>query len=175
MLSALAVRPAWRTRDAVPVTMAALGAGWLVGMAWSAIAFNGYPDLFEMLPFAALGLGGSSRPCLGRARPRLGARATAAVAIGLAVALTAFATVTSVTTRSDSLLTQRASVAAVLAHAPANATILSVQAPEALVLAHRRNPTASRCSPTASTTTSTTPGPAASRATPTGCVGPAPT
>lgn len=142
VVSVLAVRPALRTRDAVPVTTVALGAGWLVGAGWSAIAFNGYPDLFEMLPFAALGLGGIVAACLGRARPRVGARASAAVAIGLAVALVAFATVTSVTTRSDTLLTQRASVAAVLAHAPPNATILSVEAPEALVLAHRRNPTA---------------------------------
>ena len=141
VLSALAVRPAWRTRDAVPVTMVALGAGWLVGTAWSAIAFNGYPDLFEMLPFAALGLGGLLAAGLRGARPRVDVRAATGVAIGLAVALIAFATVTSVTTRSDTLLTQRASVAAVLAHAPANATILSVEAPEALVLAHRSNPT----------------------------------
>lgn len=142
VLSALAVRPAWRSRDAVPVTMVALGAGWLVGAGWSAIAFNGYPDLFVLLPFAALGLGGLLSAALDRAGHRMDARASAGVVIGLALALTAFATVTSVTTRSDTLLTQRASVAAVLAHAPPGATILSVEAPEALVLAHRRNPTA---------------------------------
>ncbi len=72
VFSVLAVRPAWRTRDAVPVTMAALGAGWLVGMGWSGIAFNGYLDLFEMLPFAALGLGRIVSACLGRARPASG-------------------------------------------------------------------------------------------------------
>jgi hypothetical protein len=141
VVAAFAVRPAWRTRDASPVTMVALGAGWVVGMGWSAIAFNGYLDLFEMLPFAAVGLGGIATAALGWARDKVDARVTTGVAIGLAVVLTAFATVTSVTTRSHILLTQRASVAAVLAHAPPNATILSIQAPEALVLAHRRNPT----------------------------------
>lgn len=141
VLSALAVRPALRTRDAVPVTLVALGAGWLVGMGWTAVAFNGYLDLFEMLPFAALGLGGLLAAALRWAGTRTDARVTTAVVIALAVALTAFATVTSVSTRSDTLLTQRASVAAVLSHAPPGASILSVQAPEALVLAHRRNPT----------------------------------
>jgi hypothetical protein len=141
VLAAFAVRPAWRTRDATPVTMVALGAGWLVGMGWSAKAFNGYLDLFDLLPFAAIGLGGIFAAVLGWARTRVDARVTTAVAIGLAVVLTAFATVTSVTTRSDTLLTQRASVAAALSHAPPGATILSIQAPEALVLAHRQNPT----------------------------------
>ena len=141
VLAALAVRPAWRTREAVPVTMVALGAGWLVGMGWAGVAFNGYLDLFEMLPFAAVGLGGIMAAALARLRPRADRRVTAAVAVGLAVALVAFATVTSVTTRSDILRKQRASVAAVLDHAPAGTTFLSVQAPEALVLARRTNPT----------------------------------
>lgn len=141
VVAALAGRSAWRTRDAVPVTLVAVGVGWLVGMGWAVIAFNGWPDLFEMLPFAALGLGGLAAAVLGWARPRFEARVVAAVAIGLAVVLVAFATVTSVTTRSDTLLTERASVAAVLGHAPPHASILSIQAPQALVLAHRRNPT----------------------------------
>ena len=136
VLSALAIRTAWATRDAVPVTMVALGAGWVAGIAWAAVAFNGYLDAFDLLPFAALGLGGLAA-VLRWARPRVQAR----VAVGIAVALTAFALVTSVTTRSDTLLTQRAAVAAVLRGAPPNATVVSVQAPEALVIAHKRNPT----------------------------------
>jgi hypothetical protein len=108
---------------------------------WAWFAFNGYLDLFELLPFAALGLGGLTTAGVRWARPRIGARAVRGVALGLAIALTAFATVTSVTTRSDTFLAQRAAVAAVLRAAPPHATVVSVQAPEALVIAHKRNPT----------------------------------
>jgi 4-amino-4-deoxy-L-arabinose transferase-like glycosyltransferase len=141
VLSALAARAAWRTRDAQPVAMVALGAGWLAGMAWALIAFNGWLDLFEMLPFAALGLGGLAAAGLHWSRSHVDARVGAGVAIVLALALTAYATVISVTNRSDGLRVQRAAVASVLSQAPPGATILSVQAPEVLVLGHRRNPT----------------------------------
>jgi hypothetical protein len=47
----------------------------------------------------------------------------------------------SVTTRDDTLATQRASVAAVLGELPEDATITSVEAPQPLVLSRRTNPT----------------------------------
>ncbi len=138
VLAVLAVRPAWRTRDAGRATVVATGVATLAGLGWAGIAFNGWPDLFELLPFAALGIGGLVAAVLAR----LDVRAATAVAATLALVGTAFATVTSLDTRGTGLLRQRASVAAILHAGPRGATMVSVEAPEALVMAHRRNPSA---------------------------------
>ncbi len=128
---------AWRTREATPATYAGLAAGTLVGLGWSLIAFNAWPDLFEMLPLAAIGVGGAAALAL----RWVDARVAVAVAAVLAVLGTTYAVQYSVSTRVHDLLVQRASVAAVLAHGPHPATILSIESPEVLVIAHRTNPT----------------------------------
>jgi Ca2+/Na+ antiporter len=140
VVAGTAVRRAWRTREPVPVAMVAVGAGWLAGLLWTANSFDGYLDLFVLLPFAALGLGGLADPALRWIRARGGRTWAVAVAGALAIALTAFATVTSVSTRFHTLEAQRAAVAKILKRDP-DGSILSIQAPQVLVLAHRRNPT----------------------------------
>ena len=131
------VRPAWRTRETTPATYVGLAAATAVGLGWSFIAFNAWPDLFEMLPLAAIGVGGAAAWMV----RRLDARTVVAVTAVVAAVGTTYAVVFSVSTRSQDLRAQQASVAAVLARGPHPATLLSVQSPEALVLAHRANPT----------------------------------
>ena len=57
------------------------------------------------------------------------------------LAATAYAGVYSVTERSDKLAREQASVDAVLGSMPAGATMMSVQAPQVMVLSDRTNPT----------------------------------
>jgi hypothetical protein len=134
------VRRAWRTRKPVPVTMVAVGAGWLASVVWTLNALDGFLDMFVLLPFAALGLGGLADPALRWARARIGRTRAVVVAGALGVALTVFATLTSVSTRMHTLVAQQSSVSDILQRYP-DASIVSIQAPQALVMAHRRNPT----------------------------------
>lgn len=140
VLAVIAARDAWRTHEPTPVTWVGLGAGTVAGLAWSTNVFNAWPDLFVMLPFAAIGIGGLAAAVLHRLDHRLDHRAALAVALTLTVVGTAYAAVYSVTTREHGLETQRASVAAVLRQGPRPSTILSVQAPQVLVMSHHRNP-----------------------------------
>jgi len=135
-LAAMSAGAAWRTHEPVPTTWVGLGAGTLAGFAWSAVAFNAWPDLFVLLPFAAIGVGGLAAEGLRRLEPGMAVAAT----LTLVLVGTTYAVVHSVTTRPHGLQTQRASVAAVLRHGPRPATILSIQAPQALVMSRHRNP-----------------------------------
>ena len=114
----------------------ALATGGLVATAWTSYAINGAADLFVMLPFAALGVAGAAVGLAGR----LGATSRRASLVSLVVAATLWATVVSVTTRDTGLRLERHDVAAVLAAAPPGATVLSVNAPQVLVILQRRNP-----------------------------------
>jgi hypothetical protein len=130
-------RVAWRYRDVHAATYVALGAGWLGGLIWCAVAFNGWPDLFVMLPIAAIGVGWAAGVVLRRLR----VRAAVAAALTLALAGTAYATVFSVDSRVDDLGKQEASISGVFAAGPPDATVLSMEAPQVLVLTGRTNPT----------------------------------
>ena len=111
-------------------------AGGLVGIVWTLLVINGAPDLFVVLPFAALGLAAAAVWLLGRVPRRVALSATVAVVcLGVGVA-----GVESVSTRGHMLLVQRADVDAVLATQPSDATVVSLNAPEALALAGRDNP-----------------------------------
>jgi hypothetical protein len=135
VLAVASLRASGRSREPAAVTWVALGAGWAAGLGWCAIAYNAWMDLFVLLPFAALGIGGAA--ALLR---RLELRAAVAVTSALVLAGTAYAGVYSVTTRGHDLDVERASIAAVLRTGPHPATILSLQAPEVLVLTRRTNP-----------------------------------
>lgn len=111
-------------------------AGGLAGTVWTILVVNGAPDLFVLLPFAALGLAGTAVLLLGQLPRRLAL--TGAVLVVCAGVVAAGAE--SVTTRSDVLLLQRADVNAVLATRPADATIVSLSAPEVLALSGRDSP-----------------------------------
>ncbi len=120
-----------------PETAALIGCGVVLvtGVLWSFKAFNGWPDNFFMLPVAALGIGGLVH-LLGQ---RLPAAAAVAVVLAWVVAATGASVAYSVGARDETLVSQRAEVAAVVAVLPADARFLSVEAPEVLALAHKRN------------------------------------
>jgi hypothetical protein len=135
VLAARAVPGAVRG-EARELRLAAVGAAALAGTAWTAAVINGAPDLFELLPFAALGLAGAAVRLAAALRPTAARAVVAAVTL---VAVTA-AGAEAVATRSDVLERERADVAAVVAAAPPGATVLSINTPEVLALAGRANP-----------------------------------
>ena len=141
VLSVLAVRPAWRTREPGPVTEVTLGVGWAAGVAWSFVAFNGWPDLFPLLPMAALGIGGLAATVIHAVDRRVSLRVVEVFTAVISLVLIIWAVGMARETSGIGLREQRASVNAVLSHGPKNPTILSVQAPEVLVMAHMKNPT----------------------------------
>jgi hypothetical protein len=112
-----------------------IGAGALAASGWTLFAINGSPDLFVVLPFAALGFGAAA--ALLSAHPARFARAV--IAASVAVLLVA-SVVESVTTRRNTLVTERADVRAVLGTQPSDARVLSIGAPEALAVGERVNP-----------------------------------
>jgi hypothetical protein len=114
----------------------AVAAGGLVATAWTSYAINGAPDLFVMLPFAALGVAGAVVAWT----ERLEATAARATVASLVAAAIVAAGVVSVATRDTRLQLERQDVAAVMAAAPPGATVLSVNAPEVLVILQRRAP-----------------------------------
>ena len=137
LLSLGVLRKATRLANPWLPVVAAFTVGAAVGLAWNFKEYDAWPDLFPMLPLAAVGLGGVFHV----ATKRLPVRATLVAAVALSLVATVLAIHHSVTSRGDRLETQRASVKAVLAQLPDDATITSVEAPQALVLDKRRNPT----------------------------------
>jgi hypothetical protein len=129
-----------RTRSAHDAEIArallVLGTGGLVAGLWSCFAVNGAPDLFVLLPFAALGAG-AALILVVRTLPIATVRRVIAAVALLAVAA---AGAESVTTRSSDLVAERQTVTRVAAALPAGSTILSVNSPEVLALLERRNP-----------------------------------
>jgi hypothetical protein len=118
------------------VALVAATAGELVGLVWSYRTFNGWADALVLVPYAALGLAGVLALVV-RALPR---RAGAAVAVAACLALLAGGLGYSLDDHEPVLREQRAEVAAVLEVLP-DASMLSVEAPQPLVLGHRTNPT----------------------------------
>ncbi len=130
-------RRASRAHDPALPMVAALAAGAVAGMVWNLRDYDAWPDLFPVLPLAAVGIGA----VFDLVRRRVPARTATAVASVAGVLATAYAASYAVSTRSDALLEQRRAVDAVLAQLPADATITSIEAPQPLVLTRRTNPT----------------------------------
>ncbi|CAA9395800.1 MAG: hypothetical protein AVDCRST_MAG32-2617 [uncultured Nocardioides sp.] len=128
-----------RARDAEPLLLAlpALTVGLAAGLAWTLKDYDAWPDLFPVLPLAAVGIGAVTA-LVERRLPRPAAGALAGAA---AVAAVALALAYSLTTRDDTLREQREAVDAVLAVLPPDAPIVSIEAPQPLVLTSRSNPT----------------------------------
>jgi MFS family permease len=124
--------PEGRARD---VGLVALAAGEAVGLAWSWRTFNGFADALVLVPYAVVGFGGVLALGVGRL-PR---RAGLAVAVGVCLLLLTAGANSAVTERDRVLVGQRAEVDAVLDVLP-DASMLSIEAPQPLVLAHRVNP-----------------------------------
>ncbi|RYP85352.1 hypothetical protein EKO23_12785 [Nocardioides guangzhouensis] len=136
VVAALGAR-GWRRlpEDGPAATVVALGPAVLVGTLWTMRDFDGWPDAFPLLPFAALGIGGM----LALTLHRLPVRAVLVTTLVWSLATTGLALGLSLDGRSDRLDVQRASVARTLRVLP-DATMFSVQAPQPLVLAGRHNP-----------------------------------
>ncbi|MFZ2013824.1 MAG: hypothetical protein WAV00_08390 [Nocardioides sp.] len=115
----------------------AVAAGGLAATAWSAAVLNGAPDLFVVLPFAALGVAG----LVVRGAHHLPLRLRYGVLVAVVGGAVAAATVESIATRSNLLVLEQADINAVLATQPADATVLSIDAPQVLALSGRDNPT----------------------------------
>jgi hypothetical protein len=118
-----------------PYRLTTVGGGCLAGCLWSIAVINGGPDLFVLLPFAALGVAGVVVLLASRLPRRLGPIALAAVVC----AGVAQAGEESLTTRDDIYLIQRADVNAVLATQPQDATILTIETPQVPAIADRRD------------------------------------
>ncbi len=121
--------------DAVDRNLLVLGSGTLASGLWSCYAINGGADLFVVLPFAALGVAGVLL-ALGRRVSPENARRLCAAGVTVAVAC---AGVEAVTTRDHRLPAERREDARMIAAVPPGSSVLSVYAPEVLVLLHRRN------------------------------------
>ena len=115
--------------------LVSLGAGCLAGSVWTALVINGGPDLFELLPLAALGVAGAVLLLVARLPCPTASTAVAVVACAAVVV----AGIEAVTTRTDRLAQERREALAVLGTQPSDARILSVDAPEVLALAGRTN------------------------------------
>ena len=136
-LGVVALRPRLREQWPWLRMMLALGAGVLGGVLWTFKDYDGWADSFPLLPLAVLGIGAVARLVLDRVAVRAVVPVLAAwVAFGLFVSLSY-----SIGARDDALVRQRASVAKMMARLPADATMLSLAAPQPLVLTDLKNPT----------------------------------
>lgn len=131
---ALARRPS--ARDERDPAVVGAGVALAAGLLWSLYAFNSWPDAFLLLPLAALGIGGAVA-CL---RSWTTTRVAAAVVATWVLAATAASSAYAIGSRDDTLDQQRHDVTFVMGLLPAGATMLSVDAPQALALAQQRNP-----------------------------------
>jgi hypothetical protein len=137
-LRALAVFwPASRRKDPSVPVLAAFAVGAAVGLAWNLRDYDAWPDLFPMLPLAAVGVGG----VFALIARWLSERIAAVAAFALFAAAIVIGISYSVTTRDDTLDAQRASVDAVMRQLPADARITSIEAPQPLVLTGQTNRT----------------------------------
>ncbi|MGZ4446190.1 MAG: ArnT family glycosyltransferase [Nocardioides sp.] len=133
-LGFVALRSAGRRepRAAAQVGMAAFT---LVALLWAFKAFNGWPDCFFMFPVGAVGLGALAVMIA----ERLSLRVALAATLAWSLAVVGISLHYSIATRDTGLRAQRSDVAAVVRLLPPGARILSVQAPQPLVLSHERN------------------------------------
>ncbi len=135
VLTAVVISRRTTRRGPEGAAMVGTGVVFVVGVLWSLKAFNGWPDAFFLLPGAALGIGGLAW-ALARYLPSKVALAAVLVWV---LAATAMSVDFSVSNRDDTLVGQRADVEAVMKLLPADTTMLAVESPEPLVLAHMRN------------------------------------
>jgi hypothetical protein len=122
---------AFRTSPLLPIV-----AGAAVMTVWTTSDFNGWPDIFPLLPFAAVGFAGLVHAVVRRLRPPVGD----ALAGAIVACLIVLAVNMAVGTRSNAIDEQRAAVHELLDQLPRDATILSINSPQALVLSGRTNP-----------------------------------
>jgi hypothetical protein len=116
--------------------VAGCAAGTVAGLLWMLVDFDNWPDMFLLLPFAALGVAGSVDAVVRRVAPRIGlflmlGVTALAVALGLGHAIGS---------RHDQLDRQQVSVERMMGILGSDVSIVSIEAPQVLVLAGKRNP-----------------------------------
>lgn len=124
-------------RAPATIHVAAIGAAALVGLVWSLRDFQGWPDAFVLLPLAAIGIGGIAKA----ATEHLSPKSALALTLAWVVFAVAIAVDYSTSERDRRLVRQRDSVEEILEQLPSDASILSIEAPQALVLSGMTNPT----------------------------------
>jgi hypothetical protein len=125
-----------RRRDPRQRLVAAAGVGLVFGVLWCFKAFNGWPDIFFLLPMTILGIGFLAR----EVQRRVPAPVAVALVLVWVVVVTRGEYQYARDTQDDTLKTQRAEIAAVFDVLPPDATVVSVEAPQPLVLTGRTNP-----------------------------------
>ncbi|MCW2968674.1 MAG: hypothetical protein JWM71_2446 [Solirubrobacteraceae bacterium] len=125
-----------------PLVVAVAGSGLMVAL-FTVSDFQGYPDLFPLLPYAALGIGGAvglgvRAVPTGRARQLAGGLGIAATAVLVLLTWHSYTTAA----HGHELLrsTQQASADRLSRLADPNGTIWALGNPAVLVFSHRRNP-----------------------------------
>jgi hypothetical protein len=126
-----------RTRDSENAFLITSAVAAVVGTVWTFGAYNNWPDLFVLLPFAALGIGAT----FSTLRRHLPVNVTVTAGLVWVVTATFFATQFSMSQSSHPLDREQRSVDTVVDDLPPNATFLSLNAPQVLVLAGETNPT----------------------------------
>lgn len=117
--------------------VAGLGPALVVDFLWNFRDFDSWADAIPVLPVAAVGVAALTTLL----QERLSRRTGTAITVGVVGVALVTALIYSVTFHDTRLVEQRRSVAAVMAQLPPDATVLSIEAPQPLVLTGRRNPT----------------------------------
>ena len=133
--AAVAAVAAVRRGDREPLVAALVGSGVgaLVSFVWTFQALDGWPDVFLVFAFAAVGVGSLVHVVVDRTPGKVALASTLAVATGCTV----IAVVFSVGEHDDRLVEQRRSTDTVMQVLP-DARVFSVRAPQSLVLTHQR-------------------------------------
>jgi hypothetical protein len=97
---------------------------------------NGWADLVVLIPAAALGIGAVAAEVQARVPERVGV----SILVTWSVVCLVAGLISSIENREHTLDRQRAEVAAMFAAVPPDATVMSIGAPEPLVLTNRTNP-----------------------------------
>ena len=126
-----------RRQSGLAPTRVAFAVATLVGLVWSYRVFNGWADALMLVPFAALGLAG----LVSMVSAYVHWRAAAVVATAWALVAVYLGQDWSRHMQDGVLLKQEREVADAMAALPDDATVVSVEAPQVLVLTGRTNPT----------------------------------
>ena len=136
VVAGMRARESFRSRGATELALVAIGVGTAAQLLWSVGVLNGWADLVVMLPSAAVGVGAIAAEVQARVPERTGV----ALLVGWSVVCLVAGLVDSFENRENTLDRQRDEVAAMFALVPRDATVMSVGAPQPLVLTNRTNP-----------------------------------
>lgn len=138
LIRVVAARAAWRTALLDPYVLIVL-VTFVAEAAYACYDFQGFPDLFPLLPYPAIGFGAAVAMVLERLRQPQARYAVTAAVLACAAALTV-ASVGWFTPGGDALRSEEASACAVQKTLVPGTPLYVMGDPIPLVLLHRRNP-----------------------------------